>query len=41
MNEDETFCEFYDKLNEIVNSSFNLCERIHEKRIEENHKISA
>ena len=33
MKEDETFDEFYAKLTEIVNSSFNLGEKIHESRI--------
>jgi Cdc6-like AAA superfamily ATPase len=33
MKADETFDEFYALLNEIVNSSFNLCERIPKNRI--------
>lgn len=33
MKDDETFDEFYAKLNDIVNSSFNLGERIPESKI--------
>lgn len=33
MKEDETCDEFYAQLNNIVNSSFNLGEKIHENRI--------
>lgn len=33
MNEDETFDEFYTQLNDIVNSSFNLGEKVTENRI--------
>lgn len=33
MKEDETFDELYGQLNDIVNSSFNLGEKIHDNRI--------
>ena len=33
MEEDELFDEFYVKLNDIVNSTFNLGETIHEPKI--------
>lgn len=33
MKDDEWFDEFYEKLNDIMNSSFNLCEKITESKI--------
>ena len=36
MNEDESFDEFYAKLKDIVNSTFNLRKTIHEPKIVRN-----